>query len=201
MLEVRHDNPVAQGIYTRRGFLTYDTVDEMSVAPGRWPVVTAAMPEGVRCLRLGDGPALLRLAQASVPDAVQRCSPLRASDWSRGPGDAWRGAWRLLLRGEERLEVVASEGGELAAHGSAQVRLLGGQHTLRLLVRPGARGRWERPIADALLARMRQAPRQRIRSQVSLTHPEAGQALRNLGFVVHRTLDEMCLRLDTAAVR
>ncbi len=197
-LQVRADNAVACALYAHRGFERYNTFHELGLSAGRWPIILGDPPPGMRSARWGDGSRLMRLARAATPAGVWRARPPNASTLAHGWGYHLRAAWRLAMLGESTLELVAEaapRSGELEAWGRLRAGLGRDPYHLQLLVAPAVRGRWERRLAEALLASMRYAPRQRVRADCSLDHPQAIAALEALGFSTQRILDEMLLTL------
>ena len=193
LLEVRSDNATAISLYARRGFVRYDTVHELMLSASRWPLIVRERTDRLRSPRLGDGRRLLRLALASTPEAVLQHKPLRTRDFERGWLRPLQNAWRLAFRGQEVIELMGPRHGELRAYGRAEVQLLRGTHQLALYVHPEERGTWEQVLVDALLARLRSAPRSQIAARLSASHPEAIRALQAVGFEARRVLDQMVL--------
>jgi ribosomal protein S18 acetylase RimI-like enzyme len=192
-LEVRSDNASAIEMYAKRGFVRYDTVHELTLSATRWPIVVGAKRERLRGPRYSDGHRLLRLAMASVPEAVVRYRPPEARDFAQGWMRALRAAWRLALQGQDTVELVGPPRGELRAHGRVAVQLLRGLHQLELYVHPEERGLWEQELVHGLLMRIRHAPRSQVAARISEAHPEALGALHAVGFDTRRVLDQMVL--------
>lgn len=195
LLEVRADNVRAIALYAHRGFVRFDTVHEMMLSSSRWPVIVSEGIGPLRTPRWSDSRRLLRLALASTPDDVLQHRPLRAPDFERGWLRPLQNAWRLAFRGQEVMELVGPRHGELLAYGRAEVQLFRGTHRLDLYVHPTARGAWEQVLVDGLLARLRVAPRSQVMARLSISHPEAIQALQAVGFETRRVLDQMALEL------
>ncbi|MCL6431285.1 MAG: GNAT family N-acetyltransferase [Anaerolineae bacterium] len=193
VLQVRVDNEPAQRLYRRLGFERFDTVVEL-LRPGLLPF--PAQPDiHLRRLGIGDWPALLELARAATPAAVQRVRPLgpgsfhpplrqRIGEWLEGLlVGRLSGRW-AVQDGREFLGVVSL----LADHGRRAARL-------DLAVRPDARGRLEGPLADAGLAMLGRWGARSVAANVSTGHPEALQALRERHFLPGRRLDQLVLWL------
>lgn len=194
-LEVRHDNPAAQALYRRRGFICYDTTYEMGLSTARWPLILGTQNQALRPVRAGDGRRLFRLALESTPVLAQCYRPLKRSDYTRGVTYWFKSAWRLAFRGEDVIEIVGPAKGEILAYAGVTLQLSQGQHRLRFLVHPEARGQWEEALLAEVFLRLRLLPKQRVVAEISASHPEAVAALRKYGFEEQRVLDEMVLSL------
>lgn len=194
LLQVRADNAPALALYAHRGFTTFDTLHELDLPPHAWPVVLGVSP-ALRRLRGSDARPLLRLILASTPTEVLRHRPGLLGSYRRG-GWYRLGEWlQAAFTGRERWEWVAPWGEELAGYGLVTAKLPHGPHELELHVRPGQRGLWEMPLAEALLHTALRLPRQHLRAYISASHPEALNALHNLGFKTLRVLTQMVLEL------
>ena len=97
--------------------------------------------------------------------------------------------------GADVFELLAERNGQPIALGRLSIRLLRRPHEPRVFVRPGERGAWESAFLDRLLSLLPVSLTGSIRSYVSDSHPEAVQALHQLGFQTLRVLDQMCLDL------
>jgi ribosomal protein S18 acetylase RimI-like enzyme len=190
-LQVLSDNPSAHALYTHRGLATYDTIHELQLGPQCWPLALRASHPLVRPLRQGDAPWLRDLMRASTPPSAHPYQQL-------GDSPARAGLWKQLLRAlelfsqpQERIGLVAVLEDRPVGLATATLRLLASWHEVRLYVAPADRGAVERPLLEALLARLDSAPRRDVRATVSTTHPEAIAALHYLGFETQRVLDQM----------
>jgi len=195
LLQVRSDNSLAKGLYHRRGFVHFDTLEEMDLSVVRWPAGKEEEVAGLRRPRAVDWQAIYRLVFKSTPADVRARRPLRAQRFRRGLKWWLKRQFEFALGGRVQYELVAEEGGELTGYVVMEVDLLRGPYQLSLYVRPDARGRWERPLLRGIFQELGRVPRARVRAYISVSHPEAFEALESLGFRVLRELDQMSLDL------
>ena len=186
-LQVRHGNDVAQALYARRGFATFDTVHELGLRPNAWPLAVGGVT-GLHRVNWWHHQSLAALARQAIAPGRLAAHPLLLSRYRRG-------FWQTLsaaLDVVDSSEYAANQDGRMVAWG--RLRAEGGHQVMELefLVHPGHRGRWEMALASELLAHCYTQHRH-VRAHISVSHPEASQALANLGFERLRTLDEMVL--------
>jgi ribosomal protein S18 acetylase RimI-like enzyme len=194
LLQVRSDNALAQALYRHRGFARYDTLHEVNLRPGRWPLVLQC-PAGPRRIRRGDAGQIENLLRLCTPREALEWRPLQARQFRRG----W--LWEMLqllqsaVSGRELVDLVAVEGNAIVGYVSAITNVWRGPHELTLVAHPGHRGRHEQALLDGLFYLLRHAPRYSLRANISASHPEALQALQTLGAETLRVLDQMALWL------
>ena len=99
------------------------------------------------------------------------------------------------LGGPRSLELVGQSEGEIVAYGQMRVQPSEARYEIKLNVAPVQRGRWELPLVEGLIRMAHSIPRRRLRASVSSSHPEAVEALQELGFSMVRTLMQMELVL------
>ena len=191
VLQVRADNEHAQRLYRRLGFVRFDTLVEL-LRPGLYP--TAARPAlAVRRLRNSDWPALLNLAQATVPIEAQRVRKIQPQAFRPTLGRRLQDWFDNLVNGRSFLRWGLEEGGLLVAVVSVLVPGDGTPVRLDLSVRPGFRGPLEGPLADLGLVALRGYVPRPVAANISVSHPEALAALQERHFAAIRTLDQLVL--------
>ncbi|MBN1401516.1 MAG: GNAT family N-acetyltransferase [Anaerolineae bacterium] len=195
MLQVRSDNELAIGMYRRRGFVHYDTLHEVNLRPGRWPLVIGPCDPRIRPVRIRDGRELYRLVRESTPPEVLKRRPVHRRRYRRGLGWHLRGHLQLLLDGRETIEALVDGTGGLLAYGCVTARIWRGPHEFELYVRPEARGAWEEPLMTELFRLSSLVPRFSLRGNISASHKEALDVLEKFGFETLRVLDQMSLDL------
>jgi len=196
-LQARSDHQRASSLYRHRGFTTFDTLHELNLARGQYPVLVGSALSSVRfrSVRASDWRNLYRLVIASRSREALHWRPVHARSFRRGFWWWWAQYWQVAMSGQECRELVGEEDGELVAYGVATTRLSRGPNELAITVRPSERGKWEMPLLEGLLVLMNRSPAHNVRAYVSASHPEALDAFRRLGFETLRVLDEMALEL------
>jgi ribosomal protein S18 acetylase RimI-like enzyme len=195
LLQVRAENQLALALYRHRGFTTFDTLHELSLAEHNWPVMLGPSAASLRPPRARDGRRLYQLVVASTPRPVLLLRPVRAQRYRRGLAWWLTQSLQLAFSGHQRFELVAEHQGELVAYGSINAHLFHGPNELELYALPGLRGCWERPLVEGLINLTQGMPRYALRTYISASHPEGLQALGQLGFETLRVLDQMSLEL------
>ncbi|MHB9032574.1 MAG: GNAT family N-acetyltransferase [Anaerolineae bacterium] len=195
-LQVRADYPVAYGLYKRRGFTVYDTTDELKLEARLLNADLAGADSRLRPVRPRDSRALGNLVlQTSVPILVAQ-GALRSSDYRHSWLDLldnWLESW---LQGSTREELVGYEKGKLVAFASLKSDSNRSPYQCELRVLPGHRGQWEEALVRQLVLAVLDRPRKNIHASISLTHPEALDALQRLGFSKQRSLAQMNLLMS-----
>lgn len=193
ILQVRVDNEPAQRLYRRLGFERFDTIVEL-LRPGLLPFPGRPGIQLHR-LRAEEWPALLELARAATPPAVQRVRPLGPHLFRRSPGRRISDWLEGLLIGRLDERWAVRDGHSLlgvvsllADHGPGPARL-------DIAVRPEARGGLEGALADAGLAMLGRWGARSVAANVSTEHQQALQALRERHFLPGRSLDQLVLWL------
>jgi ribosomal protein S18 acetylase RimI-like enzyme len=205
LLQVRADNPVALALYQHRGFVDYDTLHELYLPRNHWPSVVGpesfvgGEPFPLRRVRATDARSLYRLVLSSRPPAAVEQRPISRKQFRRGLWWRLQQALQAVFVGREFSEWVGEAGGEIVAYGTISAHLFRGPHALDLQVLPHQRGSWELPLAQSLLASVEALPRQSVHADISASHPEALQALHQLGFNTTRVLTQMALNLSRAS--
>ena len=77
LLQVRPDNQTAIALYRHRGFERYDTLHEVNLRPGSWPMTVGPRVSGLRRVRASDSRQLYDLAVSSTPRSLAEKSLLR----------------------------------------------------------------------------------------------------------------------------
>ena len=195
LLQVRADNQPALTLYRCRGFLTFDTLHELSLARNNWPSSPSPSGASLRRVRAADGCRIYHLVLNSRPCEVWKQRPIKAQQFHRGLWWQVRQHLQMAFAGRERFELLAESAGESVAYGNLTVHLFRGPHELELYVLPGQRGRWESELVHGLLGLVGDLPRQSVRTSISASHPEAIQVLQTLGYQTLRVLEQMALEL------
>jgi ribosomal protein S18 acetylase RimI-like enzyme len=195
LLQVRSDNELAIEMYHRRGFVRYDTLHEVNLRPGRWPLVVGVGDPHIRPVRARDSRELYQLVTESTPPQVLARRPIHRRRYRRGLGWQLQRYLQLLLDGCEKIELVVDKDEGLLAYGCVTTRIWRGPHELELSVRPQARGAWEEPLLTELMRLASFAPRFSLRGNISASHREALDVMERLGFETLRVLDQMSLDL------
>jgi ribosomal protein S18 acetylase RimI-like enzyme len=191
-LQVRNDNIAALSLYRHRGFRTYDTQDELELPRHGWPVsIGSTYP--LRRTRTGDQEGLYALFLASTAPGALEQHPIQRRQFRRGLGWQFRQLQNLMSQGKQCLELVGEEASRIVAYGSLTTYLSRGPYELDLRVLPERRGVWEAVVIEGLIDVGEGLPRQRVRSYISASHPEAIDAHHRLGFRTLRVLDQMVL--------
>ena len=195
LLQVRADNEVAVALYRHRGFVRFDCLHELDLHSHGWPTIVGSPGCGLRGVRLSEGRRLCDLVSRATPREALRVRPLKPDQFRRGLLWHLAQSWKLLSGGQESTETVAERKGELVAYGRVTVRAWRGPHDLWLHVLPSERGIWESSLTQELLRSIGHARRYSVRANVSQSHPEALECLKDLGFRTLRVLDQMVLEL------
>jgi len=201
-LQVRPDNLEAYGMYKRRGFHTYDTTSELrrdapQTNTNRFERQPLSDNRVLRPIRPRDSRALWYLVIETSPQLLLTRRLYRPADFRRGWLEMLDNQLEHLLGGKWRDELVGYDGRRLAAYGALWSDSDRSPYTCELRVLPGQRGHWEQALTGRLLERLRGKPHRPVLASVSLTHPEALDALRAYGFVQQRSLAHMSLELDS----
>jgi ribosomal protein S18 acetylase RimI-like enzyme len=204
-LQVRSDNVTALSLYEHRGFRMYDTLHELELPRHGWLVSVGRSTYPLREVRAGDQEGLYALFLASTPQEVLAQHPIRPRQLRRGLGWQLRQVRDMFIQGRRCQELVGEElgpgvrgsgqQGRIVAYGSLTTYLSRGPYELDVRVLPERRGSWEAALIEGLLTLGEGIPRQRVRSYVSTSHPEAIDAYHRLGFRTLRVLDQMVLEL------
>jgi len=195
LLQVSADSQPALALYRRKGFVRFDVVHELDLPENSWPICIGPSAAPLRPVCARDWRGLYRLVESTTPGGTLRCR-VRPEHFRRG---FW---WRLdqqvqrALGGPWCLELVGECQGQIVAYGHATLQASEAYYDMGLSVAPGQRGRWELPLIEGLVGLAQtDAPPGRLRARVSSSHPEALQALHQLGFTTLRTLHQMALTL------
>ena len=195
LLQVRPDNQTAIALYRHRGFERYDTLHEVNLRPGSWPMTVGPRVSGLRRVRASDSRQLYDLAVSSTPRATLLRHPVQARAFRRGLGWQLGQYLQLLLDGQEQTEVVATEEDRIVGFGRATTRLWRGPHEFELYVAHDHRGTWEMHILYELFRLIANRSRYSMRGYISASHVEALAAVEKVGFETLRHLDQMSLEL------
>ena len=195
LLQVRTGNVSAERLYSRRGFVKYDTLYELEVTYRRWTPPLQPVEALVRAVRPSDSSRLYDIAVASTPRATLLRRPVSRRGLDRGMWWQIRHRALLGLGGTGLTELVAERRGQPVALARLSFRLLRRPHELELFVLPDERGAWESAFLYHLLQPLPASLAGNIRAYVSDSHREAVQALLELGFRTIRVLDQMALDL------
>jgi ribosomal protein S18 acetylase RimI-like enzyme len=195
LLQVRADNESAISLYRRRGFSTFDTLHELSLPGYAWPTLVGKLNRPLRLVRARDWRALYHLVVTSTPSATLRRRPVHPQMYRRGLLWQMQQLFQTALNDQQMYELVGGKEGEVVAYGRVTTRLLRGPYELALYVLPGERGMWEMSLLQDMLNLLDGMTRHTVMTYVSTSHPEALQALHDMGFRTLRVLDQMALDL------
>jgi len=195
VLQVEKGNVPAQHLYSSLGFQVYDTIAELRLPVHKWVQRTVLPALPLRKRRPADWQGLYMLSRAATPLKAQKVTPILAHHYRLGIGRRL-GRWIdsfLFLR--HHSEWVLEEDNKIIAWLQITGRRTRAAHQLQITVHPHHRGAIEEKLVDAGLSWLNRFPSREIMSTVSLSHPEAQQALHNAGFQTVRCLDQMFLEL------
>lgn len=190
VLQVRADNAVARGLYTRLGF-----TDVSREGIWRLPVPAAHQPPDpairLEPLHVGVGRAWLELARAARPALAQWAEPLHAADYTMTFG-RWAGETLGSLTGLYQVERWAVwQDNVLMGAVETQANRLENIDALRFAVRPAARGKLEAALVAHGLAALARGGFRPVVVEHSGDHAEGVAALEAAGFRIQRDLVTM----------
>lgn len=198
-LQVEEENEAARRLYEGLGFEVLGGMSYLHLPePPAAPPETGA-PLSLRRRRSGDWYQEYELAKAATPSLLQWWRPLRSDDF-RPHSEERLGELLNRLIGRRRTYrwVVEHEGdaqGRLAASLMLRATRWRGEHQLRLMVHPDARGTLEEPLLRQALAVLASYPGRPTVTHHPAEHQEAIEAFLSHGFRVRRTLVAMRKRL------
>lgn len=188
ILNVRPWNTAAQYLYQALGFEVADT--ETQYIRTR-PRAFSAAPLPLRRLRGSELRAAYQLAVDSMEEPLRNFRPPLSGDFAVRLED--RLAERLLdlviFQSTERWGYFEND--TLTGGVTLHAQRVGTPHRLDLRVLPSARGRVERGLVAAALARLAQFPTRDIQARVLTSHTALTDALADAGFVPTRGLTLM----------
>jgi ribosomal protein S18 acetylase RimI-like enzyme len=189
VLQVRADNDAAHDLYLALGFadVARDAIYRLP-APPRRPSQPDVTLEPLRTLTGGE---LLDLARASRSALAQWADPIRAQDYQIGLGRA-AGEWLGRLTGLRQVERWGAWRDKMLL-GAVETRanLSSDFFSMRLTVRPAARGALENALVARGLTSLAAAGASPIMVQHDGEHTEATEALLRAGFKAQRDLITM----------
>lgn len=204
-LQVEAENEAACRLYARLGFEALGGMACLHLAePPATPPPTTLIPS-LRPWRADDWHGEYELARAVTPGLLQWWQPLRSEAFRRYPED-WLGEAFNRLIGRQRTYRWVVEGGAGVRAGlrpaptlaaSLWLRAVGwrGEHHLRLMVHPEARGALEEPLLRQALAVLSACPPRPTVAQHPAEDQQAIAAFLAHGFRVRRTLVAMRKRI------
>jgi len=204
-LQVEADNEAACRLYARLGFealggMAYLRLEAPPATPPAAPQLSSLRP-----WRADDWQQEYELARAVTPSLLQWWQPLRSEAFRRYPEDRLGDLFSQLIGRRRTYHWVVEQAGaglrpaptqgRLAA--SLWLRVVGwrGEHRLRLLVRPEARGSLEEPLLQQALAVLAAGPARPTVAQHPVEHRQAIEAFLAHGFLLRRTLLPMRKRI------
>lgn len=200
-LMVRRENQAAIRLYETLGFS--EIGGRVTLRREFPPRPTAEVPLGpgraVREVSFRDGRALVDLARAATPEAIQRIQPVQPDAWLSEAEGAPAG-WLLSLLGNRSRRCVLDEGGRLLAYARLDVGKRK-YHRLRFLALPQARGEVEGPLLSRLLNMLVGAPAWPVLADLGAEEMPAIEFLRARGFTESRWLLVMARRVEPPATR
>jgi ribosomal protein S18 acetylase RimI-like enzyme len=189
VLQVRADNRGAHELYLSLGFsdVARDAVYRFPSPPPKIDGPDVPL-EPLRTLTGGD---LLDLARASRTALAQWADPIRSQDYHVGFGKAI-GEWLGRLSGFHRVERWGAWGSNMLLGAvETQASLSSDYFTMRMAVRPSARGKLENALVARGMLSLAAAGSSPVLIQHDGEHTEATDALLRAGFRVQRDLITM----------
>ena len=198
-LQVQEENEAACRLYGGLGFEALGGMTTLHLAePPATPPPTAPIPS-LRPWRADDWRREYELARTVTPSLLQWWRPLRSETFRRYPEERLGELFdRLIGRRRTYRWVVDQEGsaqGWLAASLWLRAARWRGEHRLRLMVHPEARGPLEEPLLRQALAVLASYPGRPTVAQHPAEHRQAIEAFLAHGFLVRRTLAPMRKRI------
>jgi len=189
-LQVEEKNEVARRLYERLGFQAIGAISHLYLPepPAEPPEAPAPLP--IRRRRADDWRQEYELARAATPVLLQWWQPLRSDSFRLYPEERL-GEWFDQLIGRRRTyRWVVEEGvrGRLVASLMVRATRWRGEHRLRLVVHPDARGALEEPLVCHALAVLASYPGWPTVTHHPAEHREAIEVLLAHGFRLRRTL-------------
>lgn len=189
VLQVRADNGSAHQLYLSLGFsdVARDAVYRLPAPP-----LKLAEPDvPLEPLRPLTGGELLDLERASRSALAQWASPIRAQDHQVGLGKAV-GEWLGRLTGFHRVERWGAWGDKMLLGAvETQASMSSDFFTMRLAVRPSARGKLESALVARGLLSLAATGSSPVLIEHDGEHTEATEALLKAGFKAQRDLITM----------
>ncbi|MDH7486295.1 MAG: GNAT family N-acetyltransferase [Anaerolineae bacterium] len=202
-LQVEAENEAACRLYAGLGFEALGGMACLHLAkPPATPPPTTPIPS-LRPWRADDWHGEYELARTVIPALLQWWQPLRSEAFRRYAED-WLGEAFNRLIGRQRTYhwVVEAGAGLRPAHqgrlaASLWLRAAGwrGEHRLRLMVHPEARGALEEPLLRQALAVLSACPPRPTVAQHPAGDQQAIEAFLTHGFLLRRTLVAMRKRI------
>jgi len=194
-LQVEEGNMAARKLYERLGFEAIGAVSHLYLPepPPGPPAMEMALP--LRPRRSEDWYEEYELAKAATPSLLQWWQPLHSDAFRLYPEERLGELFdRLIGRRRTYRWVVEQEGGaqgQLAASLMLRATRWQGEHQLRLMVHPDARGTLEEPLVRHALAVLASYPNRPTVTRHPTKHREAIEAFLAHGFQLRRTLVAM----------
>lgn len=197
-LQVEEDNEPARRLYEAAGFESLSALAHLQLSAPPPDTTAPAVIPGLRTWQPEDWYEEFELAKAAMPASLQWWQPLRTSDFRVFP-EQRLGEWIDRLIGRRRLhrwvvESSTSTGG-LSASLSVRVARWAGEHQLRLIVRPQARGDLEEPLLQRAVTSLPGGSRNPATTRHPAEHRAAIAAFQAHGFEIRRTLVVMRKRV------
>ncbi len=188
VLQVREQNPIARGLYSRLNFETMGGTVEMrserTPKVGRHPMLPGLSP-----FSAADSTLLYDLANSEQSAESQWWRAVRRSDFEV-PLEQRMGEWISRVAGRDRVYRMAIRD-FTSRFESALVltaRRWKGEHSLQLWSRPASQERYERRMILWALATLQEYPLWPITTSLNTAHTHAREALEEVGFQAHTTL-------------
>jgi ribosomal protein S18 acetylase RimI-like enzyme len=189
VLQVRADNDAAHELYLSLDFtdVARDAVYRLPAPPQRIAEPAVAL-EPLRPLTGGE---LLDLARASRSALAQWADPIRSQDYQIGLGKV-AGEWLGRLTGFHRVERWGDWGNKMLLGAvETQANMSNDYFTMRMAVRPSARGQLESALVARGLLSLAAAGSSPVLIEHDGEHTEATDALLKAGFKAQRDLITM----------
>lgn len=199
-LQMEEGNEAARHLYERLGFEALGGISHLILSqPPEMPPRTGDV--NLRRRRADDWYQEYELAKAVTPAPLQWWQPLRSESFRLYPEERL-GEWLDRLIGRRRTyRWVVEEGprGRLMASLRVRATRWRGEHQLRLMVHPDARGRLEEPLVRHALAVLSSYPGYPTLTRHPAEHREAIEAFLAHGFHLRRTLVAMRKKIMSAS--
>ena len=191
-LQVEEDNEAARHLYERLGFEPLGGISHLTL-PQPPEVPPQIGDVDLRCRRADDWYQEYELAKAATPAPLQWWQPLRSEAFRLYPEERL-GEWLDRLIGRRRTYrwvVEEDPQGRLMASLMVRATRWRGEHQLRLIVHPDARGTLEEPLIRHALAVLNSYPSHPTVTRHPAEHRQAIEAFLAHGFHLRRTLVAM----------
>ncbi|HID33028.1 MAG TPA: GNAT family N-acetyltransferase [Anaerolineae bacterium] len=199
MLQVREDNEIARGMYQRLGFA--EIMTEYRLCAQTLPHTLASSLPGearLRPLDDGDWQDVRYLLNRALPQAARWWLPTRAAGFRRNTSSGIRRRLSRWFGVGHKMRWGLFFDAELMGVLDVDV-LVYNEHRIDLLLHPGLREGWSKPLLALALRYLQPYPHRPINAILFDYQQPAIEALREFGFKPFVTLVNMRKRIRAAA--